>query len=149
MGRAWDRGGGSGDLQGSGASLCPLVAPGLVVALASLPKTIYRETIGLRAEAGLVPDEEGTFPYWALRPGPVLAGGWGGKVGGFSDHLLLSSGSGEGQGQILQRFPEKDWEDNPFPQGIELVSWGGQTGPSLLSWCKEIQTCYGEWGWLV
>ena len=39
-----------------------------------------------------------------------------------SDHLPLSSGSGEGQGQILQRFPEKDWEDNPFPQGIELVS---------------------------
>ncbi|XP_060162085.1 myotubularin-related protein 5 isoform X3 [Globicephala melas] len=29
-------------------------------------------------------------------------------------------GSAEGQGQILQRFPEKDWEDNPFPQGIEL-----------------------------
>ncbi|KAG9337308.1 hypothetical protein JZ751_028876 [Albula glossodonta] len=28
----------------------------------------------------------------------------------------------EGQGRILQRFPEKDWEDNPFPQGIELVS---------------------------
>uniref|UniRef100_A0A8C7K7J5 SET binding factor 1 n=1 Tax=Oncorhynchus kisutch TaxID=8019 RepID=A0A8C7K7J5_ONCKI len=26
----------------------------------------------------------------------------------------------EGQGHILQRFPEKDWEDNPFPQGIEL-----------------------------
>jgi hypothetical protein len=44
---------------------------------------------------------------------------------GGSDHLLLFSGSGEGQGQILQRFPEKDWEDNPFPQGIELVSWGG------------------------
>ncbi|XP_023381199.1 myotubularin-related protein 5 [Pteropus vampyrus] len=40
--------------------------------------------------------------------------------GGCSDHLLLSSGSGEGQGQILQRFPEKDWVDNPFPQGIEL-----------------------------
>ncbi|NXU77994.1 MTMR5 protein, partial [Oreotrochilus melanogaster] len=36
-------------------------------------------------------------------------------------------GSGDGQGQILQRFPEKDWEDNPFPQGIELgcseVGW--------------------------
>uniref|UniRef100_A0A7M4EAI3 SET binding factor 1 n=1 Tax=Crocodylus porosus TaxID=8502 RepID=A0A7M4EAI3_CROPO len=31
-----------------------------------------------------------------------------------------SLGSGDGQGQILQRFPEKDWEDNPFPQGIEL-----------------------------
>ncbi|XP_036134137.1 myotubularin-related protein 5 isoform X1 [Molossus molossus] len=29
-------------------------------------------------------------------------------------------GNGEGQGQILQRFPEKDWEDSPFPQGIEL-----------------------------
>nr|XP_019955395.1 PREDICTED: myotubularin-related protein 5-like [Paralichthys olivaceus] len=27
---------------------------------------------------------------------------------------------GEGQGRILQRFPEKDWEDSPFPQGIEL-----------------------------
>ncbi|XP_030921025.1 myotubularin-related protein 5, partial [Geospiza fortis] len=33
---------------------------------------------------------------------------------------LVSTGSGDGQGQILQRFPEKDWEDNPFPQGIEL-----------------------------
>lgn len=29
---------------------------------------------------------------------------------------------GEGQGRIIQRFPEKDWEDSPFPQGIELVS---------------------------
>ncbi|XP_018108307.1 myotubularin-related protein 5 isoform X3 [Xenopus laevis] len=28
--------------------------------------------------------------------------------------------SGIGQGRILQRFPEKDWEDNPYPQGIEL-----------------------------
>ncbi|NP_001193299.1 myotubularin-related protein 5 [Sus scrofa] len=33
---------------------------------------------------------------------------------------MVLAGSGEGQGQILQRFPEKDWEDNPFPQGIEL-----------------------------
>ncbi|GAB1299725.1 Myotubularin-related protein 5 [Apodemus speciosus] len=33
---------------------------------------------------------------------------------------VQQEGSGEGQGQILQRFPEKDWEDNPFPQGIEL-----------------------------
>uniref|UniRef100_A0A8C0H2I1 SET binding factor 1 n=1 Tax=Chelonoidis abingdonii TaxID=106734 RepID=A0A8C0H2I1_CHEAB len=32
----------------------------------------------------------------------------------FSWHLC------RGGGQILQRFPEKDWEDNPFPQGIEL-----------------------------
>nr|XP_020456937.1 myotubularin-related protein 5 isoform X2 [Monopterus albus] len=27
---------------------------------------------------------------------------------------------GEGQGRILQRFPEKEWEDSSFPQGIEL-----------------------------
>ncbi|XP_061571193.1 LOW QUALITY PROTEIN: myotubularin-related protein 5 [Cololabis saira] len=27
---------------------------------------------------------------------------------------------GEGQGCILQRFPEKDWEDSSFPQGVEL-----------------------------
>uniref|UniRef100_A0A3B4V1C2 SET binding factor 1 n=1 Tax=Seriola dumerili TaxID=41447 RepID=A0A3B4V1C2_SERDU len=37
---------------------------------------------------------------------------------------ILASGphgqSGEGQGRILQRFPEKDWEDSPFPQGVEL-----------------------------
>ncbi|OCT87157.1 hypothetical protein XELAEV_18020853mg [Xenopus laevis] len=33
---------------------------------------------------------------------------------------LKKRGSGIGQGRILQRFPEKDWEDNPFPQGIEL-----------------------------
>lgn len=34
----------------------------------------------------------------------------------------VSAVEGEGQGRILQRFPEKDWEDSPFPQGIELVS---------------------------
>nr|XP_014348815.1 PREDICTED: myotubularin-related protein 5 [Latimeria chalumnae] len=33
---------------------------------------------------------------------------------------LDKRGSGDGRGRILQRFPEKDWEDNPFPQGIEL-----------------------------
>ncbi len=36
--------------------------------------------------------------------------------------LCFCVGGSEGQGQILQRFPEKDWEDNPFPQGLELVS---------------------------
>uniref|UniRef100_A0A3P8WHS9 SET binding factor 1 n=1 Tax=Cynoglossus semilaevis TaxID=244447 RepID=A0A3P8WHS9_CYNSE len=35
----------------------------------------------------------------------------------FSPHSRLE---GEGQGCILQRFPEKDWEDSPFPQGVEL-----------------------------
>ncbi|XP_075402204.1 myotubularin-related protein 13 isoform X3 [Tenrec ecaudatus] len=29
-------------------------------------------------------------------------------------------GSGEGLGKIIQRFPQKDWDDTPFPQGIEL-----------------------------
>ncbi|XP_036375739.1 myotubularin-related protein 5-like isoform X2 [Megalops cyprinoides] len=33
---------------------------------------------------------------------------------------LDKRGCSEGQGRILQRFPEKDWEDNPFPQGVEL-----------------------------
>uniref|UniRef100_A0A674K602 SET binding factor 1 n=1 Tax=Terrapene triunguis TaxID=2587831 RepID=A0A674K602_9SAUR len=37
-------------------------------------------------------------------------------------YLHRVTASRDGQGQILQRFPEKDWEDNPFPQGIELVS---------------------------
>ncbi|XP_027558014.1 myotubularin-related protein 5, partial [Neopelma chrysocephalum] len=46
---------------------------------------------------------------------PGIPGGWGS-----SNPSLVSAGSGDGQGQILQRFPEKDWEDNPFPQGIEL-----------------------------
>uniref|UniRef100_A0A8I5QKS9 SET binding factor 2 n=1 Tax=Homo sapiens TaxID=9606 RepID=A0A8I5QKS9_HUMAN len=31
-------------------------------------------------------------------------------------------GSGEGLGKIIQRFPQKDWDDTPFPQGIELGS---------------------------
>nr|KAG5695683.1 hypothetical protein BaRGS_022360 [Batillaria attramentaria] len=29
-------------------------------------------------------------------------------------------GSGTGSGKVLQRFPEKDWEDSPFTMGIEL-----------------------------
>lgn len=69
-----------------------------------------------------MPDEDGGGDV-STQASRLLPGGSGGGGGGrCSDHLLLSSGSGEGQGQILQRFPEKDWEDNPFPQGIELVS---------------------------
>ncbi|KAM4617608.1 myotubularin-related protein 13 isoform 2-T2 [Discoglossus pictus] len=33
--------------------------------------------------------------------------------------------SGEGFGKIIQRFPEKDWSDTPFPQGIELFCQPG------------------------
>ncbi|XP_053576567.1 myotubularin-related protein 13 [Bombina bombina] len=35
------------------------------------------------------------------------------------------TGSGEGYGKIIQRFPEKDWIDTPFPQGIELFCQPG------------------------
>uniref|UniRef100_A0A8B9G037 SET binding factor 1 n=1 Tax=Amazona collaria TaxID=241587 RepID=A0A8B9G037_9PSIT len=46
---------------------------------------------------------------------------WAEAIGNLhSNPALVSAGSRDGQGQILQRFPEKDWEDNPFPQGIEL-----------------------------
>uniref|UniRef100_A0A8C9GSN9 SET binding factor 2 n=1 Tax=Piliocolobus tephrosceles TaxID=591936 RepID=A0A8C9GSN9_9PRIM len=34
-------------------------------------------------------------------------------------------GSGEGLGKIIQRFPQKDWDDTPFPQGIELFCQPG------------------------
>lgn len=52
--------------------------------------------------------------------------------------LCLCTVEGEGQGRILQRFPEKDWEDSPFPQGVELVSHvsvilGGRTRQLNLS----------------
>ncbi|KAM9372844.1 myotubularin-related protein 13 isoform 4-T4 [Phaethornis superciliosus] len=35
------------------------------------------------------------------------------------------TGSTEGLGKIIQRFPQKDWEDTPFPQGIELFCQPG------------------------
>uniref|UniRef100_A0A8C9TWT6 SET binding factor 1 n=1 Tax=Scleropages formosus TaxID=113540 RepID=A0A8C9TWT6_SCLFO len=47
---------------------------------------------------------------WHCKEGIYLA-----KV----QYITVQWGS-DGQGRILQRFPEKDWEDNPFPQGIEL-----------------------------
>lgn len=87
--------------------------------VACLCRSVLREMVHLGAYTGLVSNEKELLPSWA-NPDSMRVGGW--DVGGCSDHLLLFSGSGEGQGQILQRFPEKDWEDNPFPQGIELVS---------------------------
>ncbi|TWW68030.1 Myotubularin-related protein 13 SET-binding factor 2 [Takifugu flavidus] len=30
------------------------------------------------------------------------------------------SGSGEGCGKIIQRFPKTDWEGTAFPQGVEM-----------------------------
>ncbi|XP_040312841.1 myotubularin-related protein 13 isoform X7 [Herpailurus yagouaroundi] len=35
------------------------------------------------------------------------------------------SWSGAGLGKIIQRFPQKDWDDTPFPQGIELFCQPG------------------------
>ncbi|PNI79333.1 SBF2 isoform 1 [Pan troglodytes] len=43
---------------------------------------------------------------------------------GFS-HTTKLKGSGEGLGKIIQRFPQKDWDDTPFPQGIELFCQPG------------------------
>uniref|UniRef100_A0A4W3JXR7 SET binding factor 2 n=1 Tax=Callorhinchus milii TaxID=7868 RepID=A0A4W3JXR7_CALMI len=42
-----------------------------------------------------------------------------------SDFFPLFSGAGEGSGKIIQRFPQKDWTDAPFPQGIELFCQPG------------------------
>uniref|UniRef100_A0A8C0IJF3 SET binding factor 2 n=1 Tax=Bubo bubo TaxID=30461 RepID=A0A8C0IJF3_BUBBB len=39
--------------------------------------------------------------------------------------FCLSAGPAEGLGKIIQRFPQKDWEDTPFPQGIELFCQPG------------------------
>ncbi|XP_066439636.1 myotubularin-related protein 13 isoform X4 [Eleutherodactylus coqui] len=35
------------------------------------------------------------------------------------------TGSGEGFGKIIQRFPLTDWSDTPFPQGVELFCQPG------------------------
>uniref|UniRef100_A0A663FEN5 SET binding factor 2 n=1 Tax=Aquila chrysaetos chrysaetos TaxID=223781 RepID=A0A663FEN5_AQUCH len=39
--------------------------------------------------------------------------------------VLAFTGPTEGLGKIIQRFPQKDWEDTPFPQGIELFCQPG------------------------
>uniref|UniRef100_A0A8C6SZL9 SET binding factor 2 n=1 Tax=Neogobius melanostomus TaxID=47308 RepID=A0A8C6SZL9_9GOBI len=33
---------------------------------------------------------------------------------------ILCTGSGEGCGKIIQRYPKKDWEGTAFPQGVEM-----------------------------
>ncbi|XP_076879735.1 myotubularin-related protein 13 isoform X2 [Brachyhypopomus gauderio] len=35
------------------------------------------------------------------------------------------TGSGEGSGRIIQRFPRKDWEGTAFPQGVEMFCQPG------------------------
>ncbi|KAJ8023558.1 Myotubularin-related protein 13 [Holothuria leucospilota] len=46
-------------------------------------------------------------------------------VVGFHQEKENASPSHEGVGKILQRFPEKDWEDVPFHPGIELFCQPG------------------------
>ena len=48
------------------------------------------------------------------------------------------SGSGSGSGVIINRFPEKDWADCPFTQGIELVS---SDFPKASQIFQDIRTC--------
>ncbi|XP_036390666.1 myotubularin-related protein 13-like isoform X3 [Megalops cyprinoides] len=48
-----------------------------------------------------------------------------------ADYLIVvgydheKSGSGEGCGKIIQRFPDKDWDGTPFPQGVEMFCQPG------------------------
>lgn len=53
--------------------------------------------------------------------------------------FCVSPVEGEGQGRILQRFPEKEWEDSPFPQGVELVSPHLKTCPCRSRWLENTQ----------
>jgi myotubularin-related protein 5/13 len=39
----------------------------------------------------------------------------------FISHNSYSKGGGQSVGKIIQRFPEKDWDDCPCTVGIELV----------------------------
>ena len=39
------------------------------------------------------------------------------------EFVCVCAGSGTGSGKVLQRFPEKDWDDCPFTIGLELVSY--------------------------
>lgn len=47
---------------------------------------------------------------------------------GISDHLFFVVGNDTNQGKILQRFPQTDWPDTPFIEGMELVSCEYATG---------------------
>ena len=39
----------------------------------------------------------------------------------FIFRVVFTLGDSGGRGKVIQRFPEIDWEDCPFTQGIELV----------------------------
>lgn len=63
--------------------------------------------------------------------------------------LYWFSGSGKRSGKILQRFPEKDWPDTPFIEGIEWVShwitWFiafSWSFSSFYTWTNIFRICY-------
>lgn len=43
--------------------------------------------------------------------------------------IILVAGSGVRSGKIIQRFPETDWPDTPFIEGIEWVCTGTDSHP--------------------
>ncbi|XP_056134125.1 myotubularin-related protein 13 isoform X2 [Lampris incognitus] len=49
------------------------------------------------------------------------------------------SGSGEGCGKIIQRFPKKDWDGTAFPQGVEMFC---QPGGWRLSRERKVPTFF-------
>ncbi|XP_052456993.1 myotubularin-related protein 13 isoform X1 [Carassius gibelio] len=49
------------------------------------------------------------------------------------------SGSGEGCGKIIQRFPKKDWDGTVFPQGVEMFC---QPGGWMLSRERKLPTFF-------
>ncbi|XP_067352560.1 myotubularin-related protein 13 isoform X2 [Channa argus] len=49
------------------------------------------------------------------------------------------SGSGEGCGKIIQRFPKKDWQGTAFPQGVEMFC---QPGGWKLSRDRKVPTFF-------
>ncbi|XP_016319030.1 myotubularin-related protein 13-like, partial [Sinocyclocheilus anshuiensis] len=49
------------------------------------------------------------------------------------------SGSGEGCGKIIQRFPKKDWDGTVFPQGVEMFC---QPGGWRLSRERKLPTFF-------
>uniref|UniRef100_A0A8C6SXU6 SET binding factor 2 n=1 Tax=Neogobius melanostomus TaxID=47308 RepID=A0A8C6SXU6_9GOBI len=45
---------------------------------------------------------------------------------------ILCTGSGEGCGKIIQRYPKKDWEGTAFPQGVEMVNEEAEEEDGLI-----------------
>uniref|UniRef100_A0A8C2DZD1 SET binding factor 2 n=1 Tax=Cyprinus carpio TaxID=7962 RepID=A0A8C2DZD1_CYPCA len=53
--------------------------------------------------------------------------------------VFIRTGSGEGCGKIIQRFPKKDWDGTVFPQGVEMFC---QPGGWRLSRERKLPTFF-------